>query len=114
MRNPPEKGKPTPGEWVYGVVQALGDTYYGCLVKGTDTIIALTGLFGTYDSDESKANAQLISAAPDMVAALQTSARVLAEIADKLSGDDLLRLNAVRTLTIAAVKKATPLYYGGE
>ena len=63
------------------------------------------------EGDEQRA--RLIAAAPTMAATLHRAAHVLAEIADRISGDDRKRLDALRLQIVDDIKQATPEYYGG-
>ncbi len=63
----------TPGPWIPGIARVNGVTHVS-VNKAIDMkkTVALTGLTGQPDEPESIANALLISAAPDMLEALET------------------------------------------
>ena len=62
----------TPGNWVAGVAPHKGENLFIVGLLGTKKAIALCGKTGAADEQESMANARLIAAAPDLLAALQT------------------------------------------
>jgi hypothetical protein len=63
--------KHTPGEWSAGVADYIGRECFVVGLLGTKKLVAVVGDIAAMDEEESIANARLISAAPDLLAALQ-------------------------------------------
>ena len=62
----------TPGPWYFGIGQVAGREHI-CVAQAANArnIIATTGYWPAEDEAESTANAQLIAAAPELLAALR-------------------------------------------
>jgi hypothetical protein len=72
----------THAAWTAGSDIKVNDVlHFGVGILATDKIIALTGLMGADNEDESIANSFLISAAPDLLASLITLAGHVAHYA---------------------------------
>ena len=74
----------TPGPWHFGIGQVAGREHV-CVAQTANqsNVIAITGYWPADDEAESTANAQLIAAAPELLAALRA---LLAEGLDNTPG----------------------------
>lgn len=70
--------------------------------------VATTGVGMAY---ETKANARLIAAAPEMLGILKRAAHILAEVPVS-STEQIERFDALRASVVDAIKQADPGHYG--
>lgn len=97
-------GAHTPGPWEQSTFKAAnGDVCPG--VKSAAASIAVAWTHGRTEA-EAVGNARLMAAAPNMAAALQRAAHVLAELSDQSP-----ELKTLRSQIVAAIILATPEHY---
>lgn len=95
--------KHTPGPWVYCTRLSGSENHKGYYIKSKKFVLAFEVIPVDSDGKEGKANARLIAAAPDMLAALER----IEEAAGSVESDETLSTAWIRNVCLEAIRQAT-------